>query len=504
MQTGHELLQTIDTVAKERSIERKEVFSALEQAIQKAARSRYGQEYDIRATLDPLTGEFSLRRCQEIVASVEELEDGATQIILEEAQSIRPDSEVGEFIEEALPPVDFGRVAAQTARQVIFQGVREAERGHQYEDFKDRVGEIISGIVKRVEFGNVIIDLGRAEGLLHRNEIIPREAFRPGDRVRTYIMDVRLEPRGSQIFLSRSHPQFMAELFKQEVPEIYDGIIIIKSVARDPGSRAKMAVYSTDSSMDPVGACVGMRGSRVQAVVNELQGEKVDIIPWSEGLPTFIVNALIPAEVSKVVLDEENGRVEVIVAEDQLSLAIGRRGQNVRLASKLTGLDIDIISEAEEVNRRNQEIKERSALFVEVLDVDDMIAHLLAGEGLETIEDISLVPVEELATIEGFDEDVAAELQERANAYLKEEDEKAQKICKDLGVSKELISLEGITWKMAAALGEKDVKTRDDLADLAGDELVEILGTGVLDENVANEIIMNARAHWFEKEEDSA
>ncbi|MCP4922533.1 MAG: transcription termination/antitermination protein NusA [bacterium] len=502
MQTGHELLQTIDTVAKERSIAKHEVFTALEQAIQKAARGRYGQEYDIRATLDPITGEFSLRRCQEIVESVEELEDGATQIILEEAKSLRPDAEVGEFIEEPLPPVDFRRVAAQTARQVIFQGVREAERGHQYEEFKDRVGEIISGIVKRVEFGNVIVDLGRAEGLLHRNEIIPREAFRPGDRVRTYIMDVRLEPRGSQIFLSRSHPQFLAELFKQEVPEIYDGLITIKSVARDPGSRAKMAVYAADPAMDPVGACVGMRGSRVQAVVNELYGEKVDIIPWSEGIPTFIVNALIPAEVSKVVLDEENARVEVVVAEDQLSLAIGRRGQNVRLASKLTELDIDIISEAEEVNRRNQEIKERSILFVEVLDVDDVIAHLLAGEGFETIEDISLVPLEELTTVEGFDEEIAAELQERANTYLKEESDKAQKICKKLGVSEDLTSLEGVTWKMAATLGENDIKTRDNLADLAGDELVEVLGINVIDVNTANEMIMTARAHWFEEKEE--
>ena len=499
MQIGHELLHTIDYVAKERNIDKKEVFFALEQAIQKAARGKYGQDYDIRANLDPLTGEFCLKRFQEIVLDVEELENCATQIILKEARVIRLTSKVGEFIEELLPPINFGRVAAQTARQVIFQCIREAERGHQYKEFKNRVGEIISGVVKRVEFGNVIIDLGRAEGLLQRNEIIPREVFRPGDRVRSYIVDVRLESRGSQIFLSRSHPGFMAELFKQEVPEIYDGIIIIQSVARDPGSRAKIAVHSNDSSMDPVGACVGVRGSRVQAVVNELQGEKVDIIPWSEVLPTFIVNALIPAEVSKVVLDEENGRVEVIVAEDQLSLAIGRRGQNVRLASKLTGLDVDIISEAEEVNRRNEEIKERSVLFAESLDVDEMIAHLLAGEGLEKIEDISLVSIEELSSIEGFDEVIAKEIKDRANIYLKEENKNAEKICRDLSICESLTTVEGVTWKMAAVLAVKNIKNRNDLADLSRDELVEILGGNNIDSNAANEIIINARSHWFKE-----
>ena len=405
---------------------------------------------------------------------------------------------------DPLPPIDFGRIAAQTAKQVIVQRVREYERKRQFDEFKDRVGEIINGTVKRTEYGNLMVEVGRAEALLRRDELIPRESFRNGDRVRAYIYDVREEPRGPQIFLSRTHPGFLAKLFAQEVPEIYDGIIEIKAVARDPGSRAKMAVISRDSSIDPVGACVGMRGSRVQAVVQELQGEKIDIIPWSPQSATFVVNALAPAEVTKVVMDEEAGRVEVVVPDDQLSLAIGRRGQNVRLASQLTRWDIDILTEAEESERRQEEFRRRTGLFVEALDVDDVIAGLLVTEGFNTIEELAFVPMEELAEIEGFDEQIAEELIRRAEAYLVKRDNELNDKRLELGVSEEVAAIEALTPAMLVALGEKGVKTLDDLADLASDELVEIVGEANMEEATANEVIMAARAHWFANEGDAA
>jgi N utilization substance protein A len=400
---------------------------------------------------------------------------------------------------DPLPPIDFGRIAAQTAKQVIVQRVREVERRKQFEEYKDRVGEIINGTVKRTEYGNLMVELGRAEALLRRDETIPREAFRNGDRVRAYIYDVREEPRGPQIFLSRTHPGFLAKLFAQEVPEIYDGIIEIKAVARDPGSRAKMAVISRDSSIDPVGACVGMRGSRVQAVVAELQGEKIDIIPWSQDQATFIVNALAPAEVSKVVLDDEGRRVEVVVPDDQLSLAIGRRGQNVRLASQLTRYDVDILTEAEESERRQEEFRRRTGLFVEALDVDDVIAGLLVQEGFGSIEDIVQAPDEELAEIEGFDESVAAELKRRAETFIEKRDAEMDEKRRSLGVDDVLMDVGGFTPAMMVTLGEKGVKSLEDLADLAGDELVEILGAEALDEETANAIVMEARrrAGWL-------
>jgi N utilization substance protein A len=400
---------------------------------------------------------------------------------------------------DPLPPIDFGRIAAQTAKQVIVQRVREVERRKQFEEYKDRVGEIINGTVKRTEYGNLMVELGRAEALLRRDETIPREAFRNGDRVRAYIYDVREEPRGPQIFLSRTHPGFLAKLFAQEVPEIYDGIIEIKAVARDPGSRAKMAVISRDSSIDPVGACVGMRGSRVQAVVAELQGEKIDIIPWSPDQATFIVNALAPAEVSKVVLDDEGRRVEVVVPDDQLSLAIGRRGQNVRLASQLTRYDVDILTEAEESERRQEEFRRRTGLFVEALDVDDVIAGLLVQEGFGSIEDIVQAPDEELGEIEGFDESVAVELKRRAEAFIEKRDAEMDEKRRDLGVDDVLIEVGGFTPAMMVTLGEKGVKSLEDLADLAGDELVEILGAEAVDEETANAIVMEARrrAGWL-------
>jgi transcription termination/antitermination protein NusA len=494
-----ELLQVADTVARDKGIDRDEVLQAMEQAIQKAGRSKFGQEYDIRAEIDRKTGEIRLMRFREVADPVL---NEATQIALEAAKKINPAAEIGDFLTDPLPSIDFGRIAAQTAKQVIVQKVRDAERARQFNEFKDRIGEIVNGLVKRVEFGNVIVDLGRAEAILRRDELLPRETFRQGERVRAYIYDVRQEVRGPQIFLSRTHPQFMAKLFAQEVPEIYDGIIEIRAVARDPGSRAKIAVISNDHGIDPVGACVGMRGSRVQAVVAELQGEKIDIIPWSQDPATFVVNALAPAEVAKVVMDEEQRRIEVVVPDDQLSLAIGRRGQNVRLASQLTGWDIDILTEAEESERRQEEFKTRSALFIEALDVDDVIAHLLVTEGFTSVEDIAFVPISELADIEGFDEDVAKELQQRAQAFIKARDEKHELRRKELGVSDEVANVEDVSPALLAALGEKGVKSLDDLADLAGDELVEIAqGAGLkLETDTANAIIMKARAHWFPDE----
>ena len=493
-----ELLQVAEAVAREKMIEREEVLEAMEQAIQKAGRAKYGLEKDIRATIDRKDGRVKLERFTEVVEA-EPVESEATQIPLRIALKIKPGIQLGEFIVDPLPPIDFGRIAAQTAKQVIVQRVREVERRKQFEEYKDRVGEIINGTVKRTEYGNLMVELGRAEALLRRDETIPREAFRNGDRVRAYIYDVREEPRGPQIFLSRTHPGFLAKLFAQEVPEIYDGIIEIKAVARDPGSRAKMAVISRDSSIDPVGACVGMRGSRVQAVVAELQGEKIDIIPWSQDQATFIVNALAPAEVSKVVLDDEGRRVEVVVPDDQLSLAIGRRGQNVRLASQLTRYDVDILTEAEESERRQEEFRRRTGLFVEALDVDDVIAGLLVQEGFGSIEDIVQAPDEELAEIEGFDESVAAELKRRAETFIEKRDAEMDEKRRSLGVDDVLMDVGGFTPAMMVTLGEKGVRSLEDLADLAGDELVEILGAEALDEETANAIVMEARrrAGWL-------
>ena len=492
-----ELLLVADAVAREKSIDREEVLEAMEQAIQKAGRAKYGHEKDIRATIDRKTGDVRLSRWTEAVETVENEE---TQIPVHIARKFQPEIKIGEHLIDPLPPIDFGRIAAQTAKQVIVQRVREYERKRQYDEYKDRVGEIINGVVKRTEYGNLMVELGRAEALLRRDELIPRESFRNGDRVRAYIYDVREEPRGPQLFLSRTHPGFLAKLFAQEVPEIYDGIIEIKAVARDPGSRAKMAVISRDSSIDPVGACVGMRGSRVQAVVQELQGEKIDIIPWSPQAATFVVNALAPAEVTKVVMDEEAGRVEVVVPEEQLSLAIGRRGQNVRLASQLTRWDIDILTEAEESERRQEEFRRRSSLFVEALDVDDVIAGLLVTEDFSTVEELAFTPEEELADIEGFDENIAAELIRRAEAFITRRDTELSEKRVELGVSDDIAAIEVLTPAMLVALGEKGVKTLDDLADLASDELIEIVGAGNMDEATANDVIMAARAHWFADE----
>ncbi|MCS0502444.1 transcription termination factor NusA [Ancylobacter mangrovi] len=464
-----ELLQIADAVAREKSIDRGIVIAAMEDAIAKAARSRYGAETDIHAEINARTGELRLARH---LLVVDQVENPATEIDITGARRLNPAAQVGDSIADTLPPFDFGRIAAQSAKQVIVQKVREAERDRQYDEYKDRIGEIINGAVKRVEYGNVVVDLGRGEASLRRDELLPREVFKVGDRIRAYVYDVRREPRGPQIFLSRTHPQFMAKLFAQEVPEIYDGIVEIKAVARDPGSRAKIAVTSRDSSVDPVGACVGMRGSRVQAVVNELQGEKIDIIPWSPDFATFIVNALAPAEVVKVVLDEDRERIEVVVPDAQLSLAIGRRGQNVRLASQLTGWDIDILTEAEESERRQKEFAERSKMFAEALDLDEMMGQLLASEGFATLEELAYVPLSELASIEGFDEDTAQELQNRALGHLAQVEADLDARRRELGVEDDVREVPGVTSAMLVAFGENDIKSVEDLAGCATDDLI--------------------------------
>jgi N utilization substance protein A len=465
-----ELLQTADAVAREKNIDPGLVIEAMEESLARAAKSRYGAEMDIRVAIDRQTGKATFTRVRTVVEE-EELENYQSEFTVQQAKEYMEDPEIGQQFIEEVPPVELGRIAAQSAKQVILQKVREAERDKQYEEFKDRAGTIINALVKREEYGNVIVDVGSGEAILRRNEKIGREAYRPNERIRCFIKEVRREQRGPQIFLSRTAPEFMAELFKMEVPEIYEGIIDIKAVARDPGSRAKIAVISYDGSIDPVGACVGMRGSRVQAVVNELQGEKIDIIPWNEDMPTFLVNALQPAEVSKVVLDEEAGKIEVVVPEEQLSLAIGRRGQNVRLASQLTGLDIDIMTEEEESKRRQAEFELRTKLFTDTLDLDEFFAQLLVSEGFTNLEEVAYVEAEELLVIEGVDEATAIELQARARDYLDAQNKKAMDAALATGVEQSLIDFEGLTPQMLAALGEDGVKTLEDFATCADWEL---------------------------------
>ena len=465
-----ELLQTAEAVAREKMIDPGLVIEAMEESLARAAKSRYGAEMDIRVSIDRKNGKATFTRVRTVVAE-EELENYQAEFTVEQAKQYMADPEVGQQLIEEVPPVEMGRIAAQSAKQVILQKIREAERDRQFEEFKDRVGSIVNGLVKREEYGNVIVDVGAGEAILRRNEKIGRESYRPNDRIRVYIKDVRREQRGPQIFLSRTAPEFMAELFKMEVPEIYDGIIEIKAVARDPGSRAKIAVISHDGSIDPVGACVGMRGSRVQAVVNELQGEKIDIIPWNDDQPTFLVNALQPAEVSKVVLDEEAGKIEVVVPEEQLSLAIGRRGQNVRLAAQLTGLDIDIMTEADESARRQKEFEARTKLFMDNLDLDEFFSQLLVAEGFTNLEEVAYVEAEELLVIDGVDEATAGELQARARDVLEAQNKAALDAARALGVEDSLIAFEGLTPQMLEALAKDDVKTLEDFATCADWEL---------------------------------
>jgi N utilization substance protein A len=511
-----ELLQIADAVAREKAIDRRIVIGAMEDAIAKAARSRYGIETDVHAEIDPQKGELKLLRHMLVVDTVE---NPANQISLDDARRRHPAAQVGDTIADPLPPLEYGRIAAQSAKQVIVQKVREAERDRQYEEYKDRIHDIVNGIVKRVEYGNVVVDLGRGEAIVRRDELLPREVFRNGDRIRAFIYDVRREARGPQIFLSRTHPQFMAKLFAQEVPEIYDGIVEVKAVARDPGSRAKIAVISRDSSVDPVGACVGMRGSRVQAVVNELQGEKIDIIPWTHDPANFVVNALAPAEVAKVVLDEDSQRMEVVVPDQQLSLAIGRRGQNVRLASQLTGWDIDIVTEQEESENRQAEFEKRTKLFIESLNVDEVVGQLLASEGFKSVEELAMVDEKEIAGIEGFDEETAGELQNRAREFLAAQDAELDAKRKELGVEDALKEVSGVTTAMLVKLGENEIKTVEDLAGCATDDLAgwserkdgeAVKHAGILDgfdlsRDEIEAMIMQARvkAGWI-KEEDLA
>ena len=512
-----ELLQIADAVAREKAIDRGIVIAAMEDAIQKAARSRYGSETEVRAEINPKTGEMRLSR---LLLVVDQVENDSTQIALEDAKKRNPAAQVGDYIAEALPPLEYGRIAAQSAKQVIVQKVREAERDRQYQEYKDRIGDIVNGIVKRVEYGNVVVDLGRGEAIVRRDEMLPRETFRNGDRIRAFIYDVRREPRGPQIFLSRTHPQFMAKLFAQEVPEIYDGIVEVKAVARDPGSRAKIAVISRDSSVDPVGACVGMRGSRVQAVVNELQGEKIDIIPWTADPANFVVNALAPAEVAKVVLDEDRQRMEVVVPDQQLSLAIGRRGQNVRLASQLTGWDIDIVTEQEESEHRQAEFEKRTKLFIDALNVDEVVGQLLASEGFNSVEELAMVDEKEIAGIEGFDEDTARELQTRAREYLaKDRRPSSMPSARSSASRMRSRTCPASPPRCWCKLGENDIKTVEDLAGCATDDLVGwserkdgettrypgILDGFELSRDETEALIMQARvkAGWI-KEEDLA
>ena len=491
----NEIIQVADIVSREKSIDREIVFEAMEEAIQKAGRSRYGNDRDIRAHIDRKNGAISLQRWTLVV---EEIDDEATQITLKNANSKDGSLTIGDFIKENLPPIDFGRIAAQTAKQVIVHKVREAEREKQYEEYKDRVGDIVLGTVKRVDNQSVTVDLGRGEAVIRREDCIPRETLRQGDKVRSIIYDVRSEIRGPQIFLSRTKPEFMAALFTQEVPEIYEGIIEIKSVAREPGSRAKISVFSKDTSIDPVGACVGMRGARVQAVVNELQGEKIEIIQWNDNEAEFVVSALAPSEISKVVMYEETRKMEVVVPDDQLSLAIGRRGQNVRLASILSGWYIDILTEAEESERRQEEFKTRSDHFIKALDIDDVIAHLLVAEGFDSIDDISETSVQELSDLQGFDDDIAEELKNRAISFVEKEKKNMMDAIKKLGLSEDLVNFEDLNSSQIIKLGENGIKCKEDLANLDSSELYEFLGEdGIKNEEEAGKIIMSARAHWF-------
>ena len=501
-----ELLQTAEAVAREKMIDPSLVVEAMEESLARAAKSRYGSEMDIQVSIDRKTGRATFRRVRTVVEE-ELLENYQAEMTVEQAKQYMENPEVGQQFIEEIPPVDMGRIAAQSAKQVILQKVREAERDRQFEEFKDRAGTIINGVVKREEYGNVIVDVGRGEAMLRRNEKIGRESYRSGDRIRCYIKEVRREMRGPQIFLSRTAPEFMAELFKMEVPEIYEGLIEIKSVSRDPGSRAKISVFTNDGSIDPVGACVGMRGSRVQAVVNELQGEKIDIIPWNDDQPTFLVNALQPAEVTKVVLDEEAGKIEVVVPDDQLSLAIGRRGQNVRLASQLTNLDIDILTEAEESVRRQKEFEERTTLFMETLDLDEFFAQLLVSEGFASLEEVAYVELDELMVIDGVDEETASELQTRAREFIEKETQEALEKLRGLGVEEALLNFDGLSPQMLLALADDDIKSVEEFAkcadwELAGgwttvdgervkdDGLLENFGLGLEE---AQDLIMTAR-----------
>ena len=494
------MLQVANNVAQEKNIDQDSVFSAMDQALEKSARVKYGNERDIRVNIDRNTGDINLQSYLTVVESFSE--EQAKEILFADAQKIKSDILIGEYIIKDLPPVDLGRVAAQNAKGVIIQKVREADKSKQYEEYKDKIGEIAIGIVKRIEFGNLIVDLGKSEAIIKREELIPRETFKNGDRVRAYIYEVKNDLKGYQVFLSRTHPQFVANLFKQEVPEIYEGVIKVISVARDPGSRAKISVYTEDSTIDPVGACVGMRGSRVQAVVNELQGEKIDIVTWSENQATFLANALAPAEVSKIFLYEEKNKVEVVIPDEQLSLAIGRKGQNVKLASGLTNLEIDILTEEEESERRQQEFKDKSSMLSEVLDVEDVIAQLLVTEGYVSVGSIASESLENIEKIEGFDSELASEIISRAKNYLKELEQSNLKLVNEKIKDEDLKNINGMTISMLALLAKENILNLNDFAELATFELIDkeegIFKSLDVEEELVNNMIMEARKNWFD------
>jgi N utilization substance protein A len=505
-----EILRIAETVAQEKMIDKGIVLAALEEAIVKAAKTSYGEENEVIAEINSETGEILLSRK---LLVVNEVKNKFLEIDLKSAKKINAAAEVEDELLDPLPPLDFGRVAAQSAKQVITSKVREAERERQYEEYKDRIGEVVNGIVKRAEFGNIILDLGKAEGVIRKDQTIPRENLRNGDRVKAYIYDVRSEVKGPQIFLSRSHPQFMAKLFTQEVPEIYDGIITIKSVARDAGSRAKIAVYTDDGAIDPVGACVGMRGSRVQAVVNELQGEKIDIIKWSPDIANLAISSLSPAEVLKVVMDEDQNKIEVVVSEAHLSLAIGRRGQNVKLATELTGWEIDILTEDEDSAKRQQDFNEKSKNFVDLLDVDETLSQLLVSEGFSSVEEIVESDKDELMSIEGFDEDIVAELIERAEKSIEKVEKENIEILNNLNVDESLTNFSYLNKSMLVKLAQNEIKTLDDFAGLTTDDLLGYFEDkhdknsrvpGLLEEfgltkDEGDQLILEARKIWLDK-----
>ena len=494
-----DIIDVAKSIAKEKGITSEEVLEAMETAIAKAGRTKYGFELDIRAHVNRDNGYIGLFRYQEVVTDLDSLpsEERINKVNIKDLPKDHKNLKAGEFLVDELPPLDFGRIAVQTAKQVIYQKVKEAEKVVQFNEFKDKIGEVVNGVVKRVEYGNLIVDLGKGEAILRREELLNREIFRRSDRIRAYITDVKHDLKGPQIFLSRAHNNFLVQLFQQEVPEIYDGIIEVKSVARDPGSRAKIAVFTKEKSIDPVGACVGMRGSRVQAVVNELQGEKIDIVLWSEDIATFVVNALGPAEVDKVIIEEDLKKIDVIVPDEQLSLAIGRKGQNVRLASSLSGWSIDILTTSQESERRSEEFKNLSQKFIEVLDVDEVIAHLLVTEGFSSIKEIAMVISNDLASIEGFDNDLSEELINRAKNYLEKEKVENLEMLKKDGMEDYLLSNDIFTTDQLVTLKNNNIKTRDQLADLSSFELMEFLND--IDNKKADEVILESRKHWFEK-----
>ena len=501
-----EIVQIAEQLARERGIKREVVIEAMETAIQTASRKKYGAHKNIQVKFEYKTGEFIIDQLREVVASDEdELYEGEdTHVLLDMARRLNPAAQLGDLIAERLPPIEFGRIAAQTAKQVIVQKVREAERNSVYMEYFDRQGQLINGLVKRVERNNVHVDLGRAAAFLPHEQQLPREHYRPGDRIRAYIYEVRDSPRGPQVILSRTDPRMVPRLFEMEVPEIYDGIVEIKAVARDPGFRSKIAVHSNDSHVDPVGACVGVRGSRVQGVVTELQGERIDIIEWSEDPAVFVCNALAPAEVAKVVVDEEDRAIKVIVGGDQLSLAIGRRGQNVRLASELTGWRIDIVTEQADQAVREEEFEEQTKHFIHALDIDQDVAIALVQEGFSALEEIAYVPLEELAGIEGFDEEVAQELRNRAREHLMASALEEESSEAEVSIDPLLAKLPGLSAEMAQKLAEQEIVSLDDLADLATDELLELLGDALTSES-AGTLILAARsaAGWFDDAEKS-